>query len=299
MIKDTVLKICSNCGKNKEIGYFYFRKDSGRYHNQCGICSKHKKDLVGYELRKQQKLILLEEVNQLAKQEQKRCRKCNVIKPLENIRSDFRSSSKIYAICYECDNRKERYRKNSQREKNQAILWWLNNKSRARETARNYYKFNREKLRIKARKYYKNRYLTDMNFRTQCVFRSFLKSNFRRMGGRKVYKTVEYFGCTFLQLKTYLESLFSPGMTWENRGPGILLGNNGKPVYDSDGNTIPVKEWHIDHIVPCAFFDFSDPGQQKKCFHFSNLRPLWADDNIKKSDILPDGRRARSIKKVM
>ena len=43
-------------------------------------------------------------------------------------------------------------------------------------------------------------------------------------------------------------------------------------------------EWHIDHIKPCAAFDLTDPKQQKECFNYKNLQPLWAQDNIKKSD---------------
>ena len=57
----------------------------------------------------------------------------------------------------------------------------------------------------------------------------------------------------------YIEAQFKPGMTWERYG-----------------------EWHVDHIRPCASFDLTDPKQQKICFHYSNLQPLWAADNIKK-----------------
>ena len=62
-------------------------------------------------------------------------------------------------------------------------------------------------------------------------------------------------------LKDYLQSKFENGMTWENYG-----------------------KWHIDHIRPCASFDLTDIEQQKICFNYKNLQPLWAEDNFKKSD---------------
>ena len=42
--------------------------------------------------------------------------------------------------------------------------------------------------------------------------------------------------------------------------------------------------WHIDHIRACSRFDLSDLSQQKKCFNYTNLQPLWAKDNIRKSN---------------
>jgi hypothetical protein len=45
--------------------------------------------------------------------------------------------------------------------------------------------------------------------------------------------------------------------------------------------------WHVDHIIPCASFDLTDPEQQRQCFHYTNLQPLWAEDNLRKSDKLP------------
>jgi hypothetical protein len=75
----------------------------------------------------------------------------------------------------------------------------------------------------------------------------------------KTLRSSKLLDCNFGELKMYLESKFLPGMTWDNYG-----------------------EWHIDHIKPCAIFDLTDLEQRKQCFHYSNLQPLWAIDNIKK-----------------
>lgn len=73
----------------------------------------------------------------------------------------------------------------------------------------------------------------------------------------------ELTGCTGQELVAHLEAQFIAGMSWDN--------------YGIDG-------WHIDHIRPCASFDLTDPEQQRQCFHYTNLQPLWAADNLAKSD---------------
>ena len=60
-------------------------------------------------------------------------------------------------------------------------------------------------------------------------------------------------------VKDYLASKFTEGMSWENHGA-----------------------WHIDHRRPCCSFDLTNPEEQKKCFHYTNLQPLWAKDNLEK-----------------
>jgi hypothetical protein len=77
---------------------------------------------------------------------------------------------------------------------------------------------------------------------------------------RKSAKSAELLGCTIQELKVHLESQFTDGMTWENRG-----------------------QWHIDHIRPCASFDLSKPEEQRACFHFTNLQPKWRQHNQAKS----------------
>ena len=41
-------------------------------------------------------------------------------------------------------------------------------------------------------------------------------------------------------------------------------------------------DFHVDHIKPCSSFNLEDPEEQKKCFHYKNLQPLWAKDNLAK-----------------
>jgi hypothetical protein len=81
-------------------------------------------------------------------------------------------------------------------------------------------------------------------------------------GKSKSKKTIELLGCSFEQAKQWIENQFKPGMTWENHGH---------------------KGWHIDHIRPCDAFDLEDPEQQKQCFRYTNLQPLWWQDNLSKN----------------
>ena len=68
-------------------------------------------------------------------------------------------------------------------------------------------------------------------------------------------------GCSAIELKEHIEKRFKDGMNWDAYLRSLI---------------------HIDHIRPCASFDLSDPEQQKACFHYTNLQPLWAKDNLKK-----------------
>lgn len=78
-------------------------------------------------------------------------------------------------------------------------------------------------------------------------------------GTSKSARTLELLGCSIDELKSWLSGWFQPGMSWENHG-----------------------DWHIDHRRPCASFNLADPEQQKRCFHYLNLQPLWAKDNLSK-----------------
>ena len=66
-------------------------------------------------------------------------------------------------------------------------------------------------------------------------------------------------GCTIAEFKNYIAQKFSTGMTWANHG-----------------------EWHLDHVVPLASFDLTDPEQIRAACHHTNLQPLWERDNLSK-----------------
>ena len=110
--------------------------------------------------------------------------------------------------------------------------------------------------------YDQTHYKTDPEYKITRLLRVRLYKALKEQGGHKAQRTIELLGCTIPELKQHLEAKFHQGMTWDNHG-----------------------EWHIDHIRPCAVFDLTIPKQQQQCFHYTNLQPLWAEDNLQKSDI--------------
>ncbi len=128
-----------------------------------------------------------------------------------------------------------------------------------KSTYKKYYKKKKDYLIKQSILYNKQQYKTNICFK--------LKHNLRRRihevikYNKKCAPTERLLGCSLEFFKKYLESKFQPQMTWEN--------------YSFYG-------WHIDHIKPCFSFDLSDPEQQKQCFHYTNLQPLWAKENLRK-----------------
>ena len=120
------------------------------------------------------------------------------------------------------------------------------------------------KHRKKLTQKYLNRRRTDPNFKILTILRGRIKDVLK--GHSKSDSTINILGCTIEELWIHLESKFTEGMTRQNHG-----------------------KWHVDHIIPCASFDLTKPEQQVKCFHYTNLQPLWALDNLKK------GKRAKLI----
>ena len=115
-----------------------------------------------------------------------------------------------------------------------------------------------ERQRQRQREDHARRYYEDLEYKLMHLSRSRVRLALKGRGA-KSRKTVQLIGCSIEHLRQHLEAQFTEGMTWENHG-----------------------EWHIDHIKPCAAFDLTDADQQRECFNYANLQPLWAKDNLSK-----------------
>jgi hypothetical protein len=139
-------------------------------------------------------------------------------------------------------------------------LWEVNNKDTVKENKRTYYLRNKDKIIARNREYQKEKY-KDINFKLKVILRSRLNSAIKN--NQKIGSAVEDLGCSIEELKAHIESKFQDGMSWDN--------------WSKDG-------WHIDHIVPLASFDLTNEEEFKKACHYTNLQPLWAEENYEKSD---------------
>ena len=181
-------------------------------------------------------------------------------------------------ICYQRDYRREWYALNVEKERQRQRDKYLKYKDRILEKAKkqrtlnpsyrreyeqNWRENNRERYLELTRDWLRRRKASDPVYKLHCRLRSGL---YDCLSGRKKNRhTAEYLGCSIEELRTYLEAQFSPGMSWDNYG-----------------------KWHIDHIRPLHSFDFGSPagkGLERRlheAWNFSNLRPLWASENIAK-----------------
>jgi hypothetical protein len=218
--------------------------------------------------------------------ETKICRICNLEKGLVdfNFRKDnqkFRTECKScgYEIQKERNSKKidqiKEYKRNYFQKNKEEILerkrhlrqsdlkkyreetkkYYEKTKELQKERKKNWIQSNREKYNS----YWTNRKKTDVEFTLITNMRVRICGYLKSKNISKNNKTFDIVGCTPEQLKEHLEKQFINGMSWNNRG-----------------------DWHIDHIIPLSSVKTEE--ELLKLFHYSNLQPLWAIDNIKKSN---------------
>jgi hypothetical protein len=218
----------------------------------------------------------------------KTCKKC--LKELDKTQFSYRKQNKdgLHIYCKQCclksrkqydekigyKNRKNRYH-NDEEFRKKMIKWntkpigsrieyskryYQNNKEKMKENVRKYRNKNRDALNAWCRKYYKD----PAKRIARSMYNRVLVAIFSQLAN-KSQKTELLCGCTWEELVQHLEKQFRPGMSWDTYGFG-----EGK--------------WSIDHIIPCNRFDLTDLLQQQKCFHYTNLQPLWSSENSAKHD---------------
>ena len=157
-------------------------------------------------------------------------------------------------------SRKKHYKKNKLKyyAKKYNRIFTLNDLSKLKKLKK-IKRANRNKYTKEKSKYMYEYLKTHLNVKIGSIFRQRI---WRILKGKNVvFNMEEIIGCTLMELKIYLENKFQKNMSWNNYGQ---------------------FGWHIDHIEPCCNFDFSNIEQLKKCFHYTNLQPLWWMDNLKK-----------------
>lgn len=204
----------------------------------------------------------------------KKCTRCQQSKPFEAFNKCKTGKLGLHNYCRECNKKNKAEWDNKNRQ-------WLKEYVRLPE------------VKERQRKIFKNKYHNDIEFKKkintlnnvrrrqepakikarlqrdkwlmipQNKIAQSLRIRVRRAlkNINKIASTEILTGISFLGLKQYLESKFQPGMTWDNYG-----------------------KWHIDHILPCSKFDLTKEEEQLKCFHYTNLQPLWQFDNISKGN---------------
>lgn len=165
---------------------------------------------------------------------------------------EYRDTHQEKASAYQ----KEYQKHNAARGRELQRAWRAANPERQREINRRCVKNNPERARRNRKNWLASE--RSINYRLSECCRHRTRKALK--GISKSAKTLELLGCSIPELRQRLESRFQTGMAWENHGTA----------------------WHIDHVKPCAKFDLSDPKQQKACFHYTNLQPLWAEENITK-----------------
>jgi len=163
------------------------------------------------------------------------------------------------------EKRKKEYRlKNKEKIREYWKRYHLRIGDQVKEYSKKYYLKNKERIIRRIVKYDRHKLCIDLNYRLKKNLRARIWTALK--GKMKSDSTMKLVGCSLKEFWDHLEKKFQAGMTRKNHGL-----------------------WHVDHIIPCASFDFSDPEQQKKCFHYINLQPLWAIDNIRKGKKIISG----------
>jgi hypothetical protein len=160
-------------------------------------------------------------------------------------------------------NRKQQNKGYRGKNKEKVDLYYKNYRKNNKEILKTRSKSYREKNKEKINSYFKYLYKNDSNYKIYKTIKRRILLAIKEQKAIKNLRTLVLIGCSLEQLKQHLELKFQSNMNWDNHG---------------------IHGWHIDHIKPLSSFDLTNEEEQKKAFHYTNLQPLWWQDNLKKSD---------------
>ena len=170
---------------------------------------------------------------------------CNKCK-IEKLLTEFNKDRKTKdGLCTWCKSCLKKYRQE--------------NKNKLREYDKKYQKENKKNRKEYFKKYQKERRKKDTLFKIKHNSRIRTYKAFKNKGYSKNTKTQEMLGVDWQVAKQHIERKFTKGMNWGNYG-----------------------DWHIDHIIPLA--SANTPERLKQLCHYTNLQPLWAEENLSKND---------------
>jgi hypothetical protein len=249
------VKLCTGpCGLKKSLGEFYYRKDTQKYRDECKECNQALKKARPKRIR----------IVESLRPGFKRCTgKCKQIKPEGEfrLRADSEKRRNECTICW--DARVAAYHKEHVQEISQYH--------------QKYAKENKVELRKKRAQRERNRKKKDLTYKFLSNLRCSIERAFK--GRNRSIRTIEYLSCRIEEAIGYIESLWKPGMTWNN------WSKNG---------------WQLDHIIPIATIrSLDDVEQIRKVFHYTNLQPLWNEEHkMKTKKDLEYIRKLKQIKET-
>jgi len=206
----------------------------------------------------------------------KKCSKCLNLKELfeynrsklysDGVRSECKECQKISSKLYREKNKdkineklRSKYKKNPEIQKERTKKWYQNNEDNFKESYKKrnkkWLEKNKERRKNYLKEYSKKRLKNDILFKLQRNVRIRINKFIKN----KKESSSEIVSCSYLFLKKYLEEKFKDGMSWDNHG-----------------------NWHIDHIIPLSSAKTEE--EIYKLCHYTNLQPLWAEDNLKKGN---------------
>ena len=211
------------------------------------------------------------------------CSKCKVEKPFDDFSRHKSRKDGRQPHCKECykkyneensERKKELHKRwcqenadkiikycqeNSDKRREQSKQWRQENADRIREYNKEWNQENYSRRREYSRQYHKDRKNSDPVYKMICNFRVRIYKYCNAIKLKKTSRTKEMLGINLIGFKFHIESKFQEGMSWENYG-----------------------QWHVDHIKPLSLA--TNEQEIIELNHYTNLQPLWAVDNLKKSN---------------